>query len=176
MGNNPSKCYLKTPNSPGNTDNNDILSDSQCDLALDILKNLRTKNQDRISIGHLNINSIRNKFEMLSDLVIGNIDILVLSETKIDNTFPTTQFLISGFSPPFRIDRNRFGGGILFYVRKDIPARLLSCNFCSEIECLPVELNLHKKKWLVYGTYNPNKDSISSHLNTLRNSLEKYFI
>ena len=79
MSNILSKRHLKTQNAPENNDNKDILNDSQNNSALAILKNLRAKNQDRISIAHLNINSIRNKFEMISDLVIGNIDIMVVS-------------------------------------------------------------------------------------------------
>ena len=55
-------------------------------------------------IGHLNINSIRNKFEMLSMSVAQYVDILMLSETKLDSTFPSTQFLINGFSVPHRLD------------------------------------------------------------------------
>ena len=63
-------------------------------------------------IGHLNINSIRNKFEMLSMSVAQYVDILVLSETKLDSTFPSFQFLINGFSVPHRLDRNTKGSGI----------------------------------------------------------------
>ena len=55
-------------------------------------------------IGHLNINSIHNKFEMLSMSVAQYVDILMLSETKLDSTFPSTQFLINGFSVPHRLD------------------------------------------------------------------------
>ena len=57
-------------------------------------------------IGHLNINSIHNKFEMLSMSVVQYVDILVLSETKLDSTFPSIQFLINSFSVPHRLDRN----------------------------------------------------------------------
>ena len=71
-------------------------------------------------IGHLNINSIRNKFEMLSMSVAQYVDILMLSETKLDSTFPSIQFLINGFSVPHRLDRNSKGGGILLYVRDKI--------------------------------------------------------
>ena len=71
-------------------------------------------------IGHLNINSIHNKFEMLSMSVVQYVDILVLSETKLDSTFPSIQFLINGFSVPHRIDQNSKGGGILSYVREKI--------------------------------------------------------
>ena len=37
---------------------------------------------------HLNINSARNKFELLSDIIKNNIDILMISETKFDSAFP----------------------------------------------------------------------------------------
>ena len=50
----------------------------------------------------------------------------MLPETKIDDSFPKGQFLIKGFGDPFRIDRNSNAGGFLFYVREDIPAKLLS--------------------------------------------------
>ena len=45
-------------------------------------------------IGHLNINSIRNKLEIVSMSVAQYVDILMLSESKLDSTFPSIQFLI----------------------------------------------------------------------------------
>ena len=45
-------------------------------------------------IGHLNINSIRNKLEIVSMSVAQHVDILMLSESKLDSTFPSIQFLI----------------------------------------------------------------------------------
>ena len=58
------------------------------------------------------INSIRNKFESLVRFVGNNLDILKVSEKKIDDTFPESQFLIEGFSKPFRLDRTAKGGRI----------------------------------------------------------------
>ena len=71
-------------------------------------------------IGHLNVNSIRNKFEMVSMSVAQYVDILVLSETKLDSTFPSIQFLINGFSVPHRLDWNSKGGGIWSYEREKV--------------------------------------------------------
>ena len=76
------------------------------------------QNPHRIVIGHLNINSIRNKFESLVRFVDNNLDILMVSETKIDDTFPESQFLIKGFSKPFRLDRTAKGGVILLCIRE----------------------------------------------------------
>ena len=38
--------------------------------------------------GHLNVNSIGNKFEAIKLLVEGNFDIIIISETKLDDSFP----------------------------------------------------------------------------------------
>ena len=97
----------------------------------DTLKKLRTKNLNRVIISQININSIRNKIELLSEAVLGNIDILMVSETKIDMSFPTSQFVIQGFAAPFRLDRTNTGGGILVYVRDDVPSKLLNISYVS---------------------------------------------
>ena len=67
-------------------------------------------------IGHLNINSIRNKFGTL-DNVVKAFDIFLISESKLDNTFPINQFDIGGYKV-FRRDRNRFGGGLTLYINE----------------------------------------------------------
>ena len=85
-----------------------------------VLKNLCVSYPNNIIICHLNINSIRNKLEILSSSIAQYADNLMLSETKLDSTFPSTQFLINGFSVPHRLDPNSKGGGILFYVRDKI--------------------------------------------------------
>ena len=55
-----------------------------------------------------------------------NMDILIITETKLDESFPIGQFFMNGFSSPFRLDRDRNGGGILLYIREDIPSKLLA--------------------------------------------------
>ena len=42
---------------------------------------------------------------------MNKVDILVISETKIDNTFPSGQFYIQGYSKPLSLDRTAMGGG-----------------------------------------------------------------
>ena len=63
-----------------------------------VLYNIRQKHSNRLIIAQLNINSLRNKFSTLSAMIKNNIDILLLSETKIDTSFPTAQFHIDGFT------------------------------------------------------------------------------
>ena len=77
---------------------------------IESLKAIRKSNLNRIVVARLNINSLRNKFDYLIKQITGNIGILMISETKLDSSFPTGQFLINGYSEPFRIDRNSQGG------------------------------------------------------------------
>ena len=74
----------------------------------------------------LNINYVANKFNQLKELVLKYVEILVFTETKLDDSFLNLQFSVDGFSEPFRIDRNRFGGGVMIYDRDDIPSKLLT--------------------------------------------------
>ena len=114
------------------------------------LCNLKLRNLNRLIFGQININCIRNKFELLFSLVSNNIDVLLISETKIDNTFPVSQFCVPGYSVPFRLDRTGNGGGIMLYVKEHIPCRMLSkFTFEKEIEAFAIEINLRKVKWLL---------------------------
>ena len=79
------------------------------------LRELRVQNVGNVVIAHLNINSIRNKFDSLVELIDENIDILVIGETKLDESFPANQFRINGFKKPYRKDRNANGGGVMIY-------------------------------------------------------------
>ena len=65
---------------------------------------------EKLIIAHLNISSIRNKFDSLSFMIENNVDILLISETKLDDSFPSGQFKICGFSMPYRYDRDSMGG------------------------------------------------------------------
>ena len=57
--------------------------------------------------------------------------------------FPTIQFVIQGFAAPLRLDRTNTGGGILDYVRNDIPSKLLNFLYVSpDTECLVIEIKL----------------------------------
>ena len=102
-------------------------------------------NLNRLIFGQININSIRNTFELLFSLVSNNIDVLLISETKIDNTFPVSQFYVPGYWVPYRLDRTENGGGIMLYVKKHIPCRILSkFTLEKEIESFAIEINLRK--------------------------------
>ena len=107
---------------------------------------LRANYPSNISIDHLNINSLRNKFEILSSLTADTFDIFTLPKSKLHDTFTSAQFLINNFFP-HRLDHNVKGGEILFYVRESLIALpLKKYSLLSNIEAMFFELNLRSKK------------------------------
>ena len=109
------------------------------------LHQARINNPSRIIFGQININSIRNKFEQLIYIVNNEIDILMVSETKLDDTFPTSQFLMQGYSTPFRKNWTTKGGGILLYVREDVPCKIIKTEIDAYYKGFFIEINLWKK-------------------------------
>ena len=101
---------------------------------------------NKLIFAHLNINSIRNKFEELISQVTGTVDVLMISETNFDDSFPIPNFSTDDFSQPYRVDRNSSGGGIMLYVREDIPSNLLKVESVP-IEAFYVELKLRSENW-----------------------------
>ena len=116
---------------------------TQANDCVNVWKTLRSDNSNKLLFARININSIRNKFEFLSTQVKGNIDVLMVFETKIDDSFPAGTFVIDGFSTPYRSDRDSNNGGVMLYVREDIPSNLLATDKKYYIGSFYVELNLH---------------------------------
>ena len=108
------------------------------------LRKMKIQFPDKLIIAHLSTNPIRKKFDSLSFMVENNEEILLISETKLDDSFPSGQFKICGFSMPYRYDRNSMGGGLLLYIRYDIPTKLLKDDFGTNIEICQLKLIYEK--------------------------------
>ena len=110
---------------------------------------------------------MRNKFTDLQTITNGNVDIASIAETKLDASFPSTQFTLEGHHTPYRLDINK-SGGILAYVKYSIPSR---CFYYKELriskQAIPFEINLRKKKWLVISIYRPPSQNSEYFLNCL---------
>ena len=124
---------------------------------LEKLKNTRIKNLNRIIIAQLNVNSLRNKLESLVKMLRNSQDILLISETKTDSSFSTALFQIGGYIT-YGLDRNVNSGGILLYIREDIPSTLM--NTYMFIGSFYIEMNIKKDKYLLVCTRNPNRNLI----------------
>ena len=56
----------------------------------------------------------------------------------------------------YRLHRNRNGGGVIIFVKEDIPSKFLTKhNFSSDVEGLFVELNFRKSKYFLCRTNRP---------------------
>ena len=100
---------------------------------------------------------------------------MILSETKLDDSFPTSQFLIEGFQKPFRVDRDRYGGGTLIYINEQIPSKQLNKhNLPEDIEAMLIELNFKKTKWLLLGTCHPPNQTDEYFFRNISNALDTY--
>ena len=143
------------------------------DITNNSLKILRLNNPKNVIFSYLHINSIRNKMGSLREVVMENVDILAIAKTKIDESFPTAQFLLVGYHSPYRLDKSPKSGGILVYVKSSIPSRQLNFpNLPYKIQAIPFELNLRKEKWLVISIYRPPLESLSCFLDYLTNMID----
>ena len=89
------------------------------------LRKYRNPHFDKLIIVRIHINSVRNKFDLLSEQFQESVNMLMICETKIGNSFPNDQFQIIGSNTPFRIDNNKNGGGMMIFIREDISTKLL---------------------------------------------------
>ena len=91
---------------------------------------------------HINLNSLRNKFEIFQEIIGNNIDVSLIPEIKLGALFSSSQFI-----PPYRLDRMQRGGGTMLLIRQDIPSKLLNADTSiSGIKNLLFEINLLSKK------------------------------
>ena len=63
---------------------------------------------------------------MLGEVIGNNIDVLLISETKLDTSFPSSGFILDGFNPAYRLDRTQHGWSIMLFIREDKPSKILN--------------------------------------------------
>ena len=143
-------------------------------LSFSFLKKAKAKHPKNLFFGHLHINSIRNKFESVQEIIQNTFDIFLFSETKIDSSFPSQQFSILEYRI-FRKDRNAFGRGLLFYINQDLNCKVLT-NYPmrQDFEILALELKLSKTNRLIISTYKPPSLSDVTFTSEIKNILTFY--
>ena len=151
-------------------------NDSHTDVFMKSLLDFRRNNSKNLIVGHLNINSLQYKFTEIEYMMSENTcDVLFLSETKVNDSHPSSQFSIENFSKPIRADKSANSGGLMAYIRNDIAHRRrpdIEQFTINPIECLAVEIMVRKEKWLmlcIYNPYNRHKDIFCSVLENIFN-------
>ena len=122
--------------------------------------------------GNLNVNSKSSKVDHIKLFAQGKVDVFIF---KLDSVFLTSQFKMDGYSEPYCFDRNKNGGGFLIYTSEDIPSKLLANHeLLDKIEGIFLELDMRKKKWLVFGVYNPPSQSDKYFFHQVKEVLDMY--
>ena len=120
------------------------------------LKDLRIENPLNVILFYIKINSIRNNCSDLQQVISDIVAILTVAETKIDLAFFTAQFCFANYHTTYCLDISDKCGGILAYIKPNIPIRQLNCgNVCTSIQAVPFEINLRKELWLGIMIYQP---------------------
>ena len=126
-------------------DNHDVVDD----MHINELKSFKRQNMNNFICGHLNINSVRYKFPFIYDILSQELlDVFILAETKLDPSFPNSQFEIPSYNC-HRNDRNNYGGGLMSYLRSDVPHRQRNDleHDCDSIQQMTFECNMKGEKW-----------------------------
>ncbi|KAK3744231.1 hypothetical protein QZH41_004610 [Actinostola sp. cb2023] len=134
--------------------------DSLADLQPRIITS-RQKDNRGLLILHLNVNSLQNKFEEVQSLIQHDFraQVALLSETKIDSSYPNSQFKIEGYNM-YRNDRTKGGGGVLAYFSSRLPSKKLKLpRKFTTIEPLVIESKFGSHDVVVLLIYRPPKAS-----------------
>ena len=90
------------------------------------LKKLKSSNLNNPIFVYLNINSLRYKIVDLRQILSSTeLEVVAVSETKLNEEFPNSQFEINGYynSGPYRRDRNEHGGGLMIFIKQGVPVK-----------------------------------------------------
>jgi exonuclease III len=115
-------------------------------------------------IASLNITSLPKHIDELRVAMKNNeIDVLAINESRMDNSIAPELITIHGYNDWVSKDRNRFGGGIGFYIRNTINCCLRPDLNDNDLEILTIEIIKNKvKSFLITTWYRPPSDSIST--------------
>ena len=103
----------------GNEHIQSALASDQIDEITQLSKRKRSHIYNLL-IKHLNINSLRCKIiDLRKTISYTDIDLISITETEIDASFPDAQFFSENYLT-FRRDRNKHGGGILTFVKNGL--------------------------------------------------------
>ena len=88
-------------------------------------------------------------------------DIFAIAETKLDSSFPESQFILPGMTQPFRLDITSRKSRLLVFLNNDIPSKYLrSFHLPRDIQAISFEINLKQRKLLVVSIYRPPDQSL----------------
>ena len=127
-------------------------------------------NINNFNIVHYNINSITadDRLDQLSDLCRTlNLAVLVITESKLDQTIPTNLITIPGYHEPVRRDRDingRNGGGVLIYIAEYLVFQHKTGLQSSMFEHIWVDITYKNIIFSINALYRPPSETVDSHM------------
>ena len=149
-----------------NLDKSQLLDN--CNTWIQELSNvaMNDSNKDRLAIIYLNVNSVREKMcNIYRILTLEMYDIVLLNETKLDDTVPLCFYQNHQYKM-FRRDRGRAGGGLLVFVRKTLCVTFMFSSL--EHEFMYFELTTLKNKLALICAYKSPSVADCSFLDALQ--------
>ena len=65
-------------------------------------------------------------FDDLDKIVESNIDILSIAGTELDKVYPNNHFTLEGYHTTYRLERIDNKGGLMVFVKLNIPSKTLT--------------------------------------------------
>ena len=97
-------------------------------------------------MAHLNINGLLSKLDFIKIMKSeSKFEIFAISESKLDASIHDNDYFLYGYYF-YRLDRNRHGGGVLFYINEQLESHPLKHLSDSNYESLWIKVYLSKTK------------------------------
>ena len=126
--------------------------------------------QGNLSMVHYNVQSLANKVDLIEP-ELTNFYIISLTETWLNDSISNEDLMFNEFQIPFRKDRvGDSHGGVIVYVKRDIPCKRRIDLEIINVECIWVEISLRNKKVLI-GTFYRSPNASSIVLSDIENSI-----
>jgi len=123
-------------------------------------------------VGHVNINSLRNKTQEISQLLHdNNFHVLAISETHLDDSVLDGALHVGDYTV-LRKDRNNRGGGVALFINSNIPHKRRADLEINGIELLWTEIHLPYVQPILIGCLYRPPSAKAEYLNTIVQSLE----
>ena len=106
------------------------------------------------TIVHLNVRSLLSSIDQIS-VELNEFDIIALSETFLNDTIDNSDIDIAGYCEPFRMDRNRHGGGVCIYVKSTLHAERCYEYEDNRMECIWLKISSTNKTFYFACAYRP---------------------
>ena len=126
-------------------------------------------------IGYLNISSLRNNISdlriLLHDL---QLEYFAISESKLDDSFPSAQFATENYEIRGRRDSDGYGGGLIEFIKSGIICKRVKQFETVSLESICSEITISKKKWFCMVIYRPpNFNNLDTFFKEVSDSLSK---